>query len=215
LRNRLERLGIGDESRIVVIAGADWASPSTRILWTLQAAGLGGRSRWLDGGSDGWKRAGLPTTTMAPAAPTPGHLTLPADRRVVVDHAWIQAHLDDPRVRIIDGRAPVFYEGVGMPEHNEKAGHIPGAVNIPFNTLVDDSMEVLPLPELRRIFAAAGVTPGDTVAAYCHVGQQATVVILAARLLGYPARLYDGSYNEWKSLKLPTENLNPTATPAK
>jgi thiosulfate/3-mercaptopyruvate sulfurtransferase len=213
LRARIEKLGIGNKSHIVVIAGADWASPSTRIVWTLQVAGLGAQTRWLDGGLDGWKRAGYPLTTAVPPAPTPGHLTLPEDRALVVNHQWMQAHLDAPGVRIIDARSPVFFEGVGMPEHNAPAGHLEGAHNIPFNTLMDDSLEVLPLSELARIFADAGVQKGDTVAAYCHVGQQATVVIFAARLLGYPAVLYDGSATEWQSLKLPMVNPNPTATP--
>ncbi len=212
LTARLERLGIGDRSRIVVVAGADWASPSTRILWTLQVAGLGAHTRWLDGGSVGWKRAGLPTTTDVPPAPAQGHLTLPSDRSLVVDYQWVQAHLRSRGVKIIDGRAPVFYEGPGMPEHNSPGGHIPGAANIPFNSLVDDNMRMLSTPELHRMFADAGVQAGDTVAAYCHVGQQATVVLFAARLLGHPIRLYDGSMNDWENRKLPIEN--PTG-PAK
>ena len=84
--------------------------------------------------------------------------------------------------RIIDARAPMFFEGAGMPEHGHAAGHIPGAKNIPFNTLMNDSMQVLGREELRRIFTAAGVQQGDTVVAYCHIGQQASLVWFTARL---------------------------------
>jgi thiosulfate/3-mercaptopyruvate sulfurtransferase len=99
----------------------------------------------------------------------------------------------------------MFYEGPGMRDHS--AGHIEGATNIPFNSLVDDSLlTLLPRDELRRRFAAAGVQQGDTVAAYCHVGQQATVVIFAARLLGHPVRLYDGSMDDWEKRGLPLQN---------
>ena len=204
LRRRVEALGIGDRSRIVVIAGADWGSPATRILFTLQAAGLGANTRLLDGGSEGWKRARLPVTTEAPPPPKPGRLTLAADRSLVVDHTWMQSRIGAPGVRIIDARAPMFFEGAGMRDH--AAGHIPGARNVPFNTVMDDSLQVLPLAKLRSMFAAAGVQPGDTVAAYCHIGQQATVVVLAARLLGIPVRLYDGSFTDWEARKLPVEN---------
>ena len=204
LRNRLEGLGIGDGSRVVVVAGADWASPATRVLFTLQAAGLGARSRLLDGGSEGWKRAQLPVTTAVPPVPARGRLTIPADRSIVVDHAWVQSHVGAPGVRIIDARAPMFFEGPGMRDH--KAGHIPGARNVPFNTVMNDSLQVVPVAELRRMFAAAGVQPGDTVAAYCHIGQQATLVVLAARLAGIPVRLYDGSFTDWEGRKLPVEN---------
>jgi thiosulfate/3-mercaptopyruvate sulfurtransferase len=209
LRSRLEKLGISDGSRVVVVGDSDWVSPATRVVWTLQTAGLGARTRLLNGGASAWKRAGLAVTKEAPPAATPGKLTLAADRSVVVDNAWMQAHLKSPGIRVIDGRAPMFYEGVGMPEHNAKAGHIPGAKNIPFNSLTTDSLDMLPTAELRRIFAAAGVQPGDTVAAYCHIGQQATVVVFAARLLGIPVRLYDGSMNDWEARKLPLENEHP------
>ena len=219
LRDRLERFGIGDESRVVVVSGSDrasgdvWVSPATRVVWTLQAAGLGGRTRLLDGGLPAWKAAGLPLTSVVPAAARRGRLTLKADRSVVVDHQWIQAHLRSPGVRIIDGRAPVFFEGAGMPEHNHAAGHVPGAANIPFNTLTSDSSVFLPLAELRKKFAAAGVQPGDTVAAYCHIGQQATVVLFSARLLGHPVRLYDGSMADWEQRKLPLENATAPKKP--
>ena len=93
------------------------------------------------------------------------------------------------------------------------AGHIPGAKNLPFNTFADDSGKFLPLEQLRQRFASAGVQPGDTVVAYCHVGQQATVVLFSARLLGHPIRLYDGSMAEWERLKLPLENATAPKPP--
>ena len=211
LRQRLEGLGISDHSRIVVTFGADWVSPSTRVVWTLQTAGLGANTRFLDGGTRAWKRAGLPLTTAEPPAATPGRITATSDRSIVVDYRWMQARAFAPRVRLIDARTPVFFEGPGMESQGRKhaAGHIAGAKSLPFNSLNDDSLQFLPLAELRKKFADAGVQPGDTVAAYCHVGQQATVVLLGARLLGHPIRLYDGSMNDWEIRKLPIEN--PTA----
>ncbi len=209
LRGRLETLGISDDSRIVVVFGADWMSPSTRVVFTLQAAGLGAQTRFLDGGTAAWKRAGLPLVTAVPRAATPGRLTKAADRSVVVDHRWVQARATAPGIRLIDGRAPMFYEGPRMDMgggRSHEAGHIAGARNIPFNSLGDDSLRFLPVDELRRRFAAAGIQPGDTVAAYCHIGQQATVVLFGARLLGHPIRLYDGSMDDWEKRGLPLEN---------
>jgi thiosulfate/3-mercaptopyruvate sulfurtransferase len=204
LRSRLERLGIGDSSRVVVTGGQDWYSPPTRVVWTLQIAGLASRTRLLDGGTEEWKRAGLPLTTTVPAAATPGKLTRSQDRSALADHAWVQARLRAPGLRVIDARAPAFYEGPGMSNH--KAGHLPGAANVPFNSLGDDVGRMLPLDALRQRFREAGVQPGDTVVAYCHVGQQATVVVFAARLLGHPVRLYDGSMDDWERRGLPLEN---------
>ena len=204
LLRTLQGLGIDDRSRVVVAFGDDWVSPATRVVFTLQAAGLGDRTRFLDGGTPGWTRARLPTTREAPAAATAERLSTAVNRALIVDHEWVQANARTPGVRLIDGRAPMFYEGPGMNDHD--AGHIPGAANIPFNSLVDDSLRVLPVEELRRRFSAAGVQPGDTIAAYCHIGQQATVVLFAARLLGHPVRLYDGSMDDWEKRGLPLDN---------
>jgi len=52
---------------------------------------------------------------------------------------------------------------------------------------------------LSQAFFELGVKPGDRVVSYCHIGQQATVVYFAARFLGYDARMYDGSWDEWSA----------------
>jgi thiosulfate/3-mercaptopyruvate sulfurtransferase len=206
LVSRLEALGIGDRSRVVVAFGDEWVSPATRVVFTLQAAGLGDRTRFLDGGTTAWRRAGLPLVQDVPRAPAPARLTKRIDRSLIVDHAFVQRSGRTPGIRLIDARAPMFYSGPGMPEHQRGGGHIPGAANVPFNSLFDDSLRVLPVAELRRRFEAAGVRRGDTIVAYCHIGQQATVVVLAARLLGHDVKLYDGSMDDWAKRGLPVDN---------
>ena len=215
LRQSLERYGISDDSRVVVVFGADWMSPSTRVVLTLQAAGLGAQTRFLDGGTRAWKRAGLPLTTEAPAPAKPGRLTRAADRSIIVDYRWVQANEKSRGIRLIDARSPMFYEGPAMEMQGRRheAGHIAGAKNLPFNDLGDDSLLFLPVEQLRAKFAEAGVQPGDTVAAYCHIGQQATMVLFGARLLGHPIRLYDGSMDDWERRKLPLENAKASKPP--
>jgi thiosulfate/3-mercaptopyruvate sulfurtransferase len=79
---------------------------------------------------------------------------------------------------------------------NGKAGHIHGAINIPFTDVTDTNF-MFDRARLAALFERAGVKTGDTIVAYCHVGQQATAVIFAARLLGHPVRLYDGAFQDW------------------
>jgi thiosulfate/3-mercaptopyruvate sulfurtransferase len=50
---------------------------------------------------------------------------------------------------------------------------------------------------LRAMFDAAGVKPGQEVVTYCHIGLQGSLLYAAARQLGHPARLYDGSFQDW------------------
>ena len=82
-------------------------------------------------------------------------------------------------------------------------GQIAGARNNPFNSVWGDSNRVLPKAQLLQMFKAAGISPGDTVVAYCHIGQQATALLFAARSAGFTTRLYDGSMADWGKRQLP------------
>jgi thiosulfate/3-mercaptopyruvate sulfurtransferase len=204
LRQRLERLGISDDSRIVVYYGNDWVSPSTRALLTLQYMGLGAQASLLDGGLPAWKKAGHPVTADVPAART-GTLTARAPVSVIVDAQWVKAHLRTPGFAIVDARNTIFYDGPPS-EHAPKPAHVPGSVNIVFESPWDENNRLLPEPKLRELFAKAGVKPNDTIVAYCHIGQQATALLFAAQSLGHEIRLYDGSFQDWSLRGLPVES---------
>jgi thiosulfate/3-mercaptopyruvate sulfurtransferase len=196
LRATLEGLGVSDDSEIVVYAGDGVPLQSaTRIVFTLDYLGLGAQTSLLNGGLAAWQRAGRATTAAAPPIAA-GHLAARAVSPVVVDAAFVQSLGSRPRHVLVDARAPVFYNGT-EPTFG-KRGHIPKAVNIPFSSITDAAGRIS-LPDLKRTFEAAGIRPGDTIVAYCHVGQQATAVVLAARLLAIPVRLYDGAFQDWAS----------------
>jgi thiosulfate/3-mercaptopyruvate sulfurtransferase len=196
LRATLASRGISDDSRIVVYFGKQAAVQSaTRIVLTLDYAGLGDRTSLLNGGLAAWQRAGKAVTAEAVKV-TPGVLTARATKPVIVDAEFVKSLASRPNHKLIDARAPVFYTGV-EPTFG-KSGHIPGAVNIPFTDITDTEMMVS-RDRLAGVFARAGVKDGDTVVAYCHIGQQATAVIFAARLLGHPVVLYDGAFQDWAS----------------
>jgi thiosulfate/3-mercaptopyruvate sulfurtransferase len=216
LRQRLERLGISDDSRIVIYYGNDWVSPSTRALLTLQYAGLGSRASLLDGGLPEWKKGNRPVTTEVPAAPKPGKLTPRPTQPLIVDADFVKSHIRTSGYTIVDARNTVFYDGpiqdpggtdaMGHPRRKIVPGHIPGSVNIVFESVYDDTNHLLPDTRLREMFTQAGVKPNDTVVAYCHVGQQATALLFAAQALGYNVKLYDGSFQDWQRRQLPVES---------
>ncbi len=205
LRSRLEKLGISDDSRIVVYYAKDWVSPATRVVLTLDWIGLGDRTALLDGGMQAWKQESRPVTAVGPPTATPGRLSARRPRTdLIVDHSGVQRSIKATGVTIVDARAAMFYDG---PRHGEhRAGHIPSAVNLPFNSVFGDDLRLLSADSLTTLFRKAGVGPSDTLVVYCHLGQQATAVIFAARSLGYTARLYDGSFDDWSARKeLPVE----------
>jgi thiosulfate/3-mercaptopyruvate sulfurtransferase len=88
-----------------------------------------------------------------------------------------------------------------MPRH----GHIPGARSVPFDEVVNDSNVFKSATELSDLFRSAGVKTGDTVIGYCHIGQQATAMLFAARSIGFPVLLYDGSFEDWAKRNWPVD----------
>jgi thiosulfate/3-mercaptopyruvate sulfurtransferase len=198
LETRLEALGISDASRIVVYMGKDWVSPSTRVVFTLDYAGLGARTLLLDGGMPAWKAAGKPVTREVPAAATPGTLSLRPRAAAIADLAWVREHAGKSGSAVVDARLPQFYTGES--DNNgriPRPGHVAGAVSLPFESFVLPDGRFKSLDQLQALFTAAGIAAGTTIATYCHIGQQATVPYMAARLLGYDVKLYDGSYEDW------------------
>jgi len=194
LRTKLANLGISDDSHVVVYFNTDQSfSSATRVVFTLQYAGLGDHTSFLNGGMAAWIAAGHPVTE-AISPVTPGKLTLHPAQKIVADAELVRDFKQHPNYKLVDARSPVYYNGTEATY--KKNGHIPGAVNIPFTDLADDK-GLMDTEHIAQLFRAAGIKPGDTVVTYCHIGQQATVVVLGARLLGNPVMLYDGAFQDW------------------
>ena len=206
LHDALESFGISDSSRVVVYASDGYWSPSTRFVLTLDYAGLANVS-YLDGGLKGWVEAGQALSTDTPLAKK-GTLAPLKLRPVIVDAAFVQAHQGKSGFAIVDARNTEFFDGTkagGQRGQTPKLGHIPGAVSAPFNTFASDDGRLKSNEEIAAIFTKAGVKQGDTVIGYCHIGQQATAMLFAARSVGYNVVLYDGSFEDWNARNLPLE----------
>ena len=203
LKEALEAVGVSNSSRIILCGVGGNVSAAARVFLTLEYVGLGGRTSMLDGGFDAWKAEGKPVSIDVPKF-SPGSLTPHVHNEVFVDADWVNSHLHTPSIAIVDARAPQYYNGATAGQL--RSGHIPGAKNLYFSTLVDSTNKLLSGQKLRELFEKAGVKRGDEVAAYCHVGQSASLVYFAARYLGFKAHLYDGSFDEWGGLMdLPVE----------
>jgi thiosulfate/3-mercaptopyruvate sulfurtransferase len=204
LADTFGKLGVTNDSHVVLYMTNDWVSPTTRVFLTLDAMGLGDHTSILDGGLPAWKKERRPVTTDVPSVKH-GKLEPCAQNDVIVDLDYMKSNLHHPGVDIIDARMEAHHSGAEVPK-NSRVGHIPGATSLPFEKLVDDNNKLKPAAELKAILDAAGVKPGDRVVSYCYIGQRATVIYFVARYLGYDARLYDGSWEEWnKHTELPTE----------
>lgn len=205
LKAAFEKLGVSDNSQIVLYFGKDWISPTTRVYFTLAYLGMGERTSILDGGLPAWREAGKPVTTDV-KTPVQGKFNPKLNKDVVADVEWVQANLKNSSIAIIDARNTEFYDGT-KPGSNQRSGHILNAENIPFSSLVEEkTLKFKDKETLRKMFKEAKVESGDTITSYCHIGQQATVVFFVARYLGYKVRMYDGSFQDWSKRDLPIVN---------
>ncbi len=196
LQDAFETRGISNDSRIVVYFGKDTVSTATRVIWTLAYVGLGDRTSLLDGGMPAWRAAGYPLTSEV-KAPARGRLTPQLHPEILADAQYVAGHLHQPSFALIDVRLAPDYAGEETPRSMSRRGHIPGASNLPIEMMTDDQVRLKSPAALQELLRGAGVKPGSQVVSYCYIGQRATVIWFVARLLGYDAKMYDGSWDEW------------------
>ena len=198
LEARLEALGISDTSAVLVYMGKGSVPQTTRVVFTLDYAGLGGQTFVIDGGLAAWKAAGLPVTSEAPPAPAVGTLTVKVRPEAVATLQAVKDATDSRRRVVVDARATEYYTGQNDSGGRiPRPGHVAGARSLPYTSFLREDGTFKSQAEVEALFAAAGIAPGSGVITYCHIGQQATVPWLMARILGYDVQLFDGSYEEW------------------
>jgi thiosulfate/3-mercaptopyruvate sulfurtransferase len=201
----LERLGVSNTSQVVICHVLGDATAAARVYVTLDYLGMGDRTAILDGGLEAWKAEGRPVTRELPTY-RPGKFAPRVRSDVLVSLERLRATYRGEGVQLVDGRSPQAFnavEAVGV----FRGGHVPGAVNVPSSALTDSLGRYQPADTLKVRFQRAGVRPGSRLVAYCNVGRAACPVYVAAKMLGYPVQLYDGSFEEWSRQEdLPVEN---------
>jgi thiosulfate/3-mercaptopyruvate sulfurtransferase len=205
VRAALEERNVSSDRDVVVVFDSPRRlTQATRVVWTLTVLGMGDRTYLLDGGQPAWVAAGgdLSDARFIPYEGTMIEITTTPDAERVVDLGWFAREYRADGLSVVDARVPASYTGE-REEFPGRAGHIPGAGNLPVERLLDDDGRMLPVDGLRELLAAAGVEEGSRVVTYCHIGQRASAAWFAATLAGFDAAIYDGSMNEWGRTELP------------
>jgi thiosulfate/3-mercaptopyruvate sulfurtransferase len=195
---RAKKLGIGDGHRVIAYDTAGLFS-AARVWWMFKVMGHSDVAV-LDGGLPKWKREERPLDDLVPVlterhfVPRPNH-TLMRDVRQVEDA------LKSGREKVVDMRSAERFQGkVPEPRPGLRAGHMPGAVNLPYKELLAPDGTMLKAPELEKKLAALGVSPNEPAVASCGSGVTAAILVLAMTSLGAKrVALYDGSWAEWGS----------------
>lgn len=172
----------------------DYRSVSAaRAWWLLTRSGVDD-VRVLDGGLSAWVAAGLPLET-GDVVPERGSIEL---GELVGGIASIDDAAAWPeRGVLIDARAPERFRGETEP-YDPIAGHIPGAVNLPAEAVLDGSGFADP-GAIRDAFATVGATDETPIAAYCGSGLTAAHTALAGAAVGLQVTVYPGSWSQWSN----------------
>jgi thiosulfate/3-mercaptopyruvate sulfurtransferase len=194
--SRMQSLGLGDGSRIVVYDDSPFKS-AARAWWMLTLFGAHDVAI-LDGGIAKWKAEGRPLETGKPVL-RHRHFTVWKDDSGVRSKADILANLHSKDAEVVDARgAGRFTAEEKEPRPDMASGHIPGSRNLPYSNLFNADGTWKQGEALQEAFAEAGVDLSKPMITTCGSGMTAAVVLFAARVLGKrDVSLYDGSWSEW------------------
>ena len=206
--SRMRKLGLGDGLRLIVYDGAGIYS-APRVWWMFRA--MGHRDvAVLDGGLPKWRREGRPLNSEPPRL-RERHATIRMDRTLIRDVDQIAANLQSKAEQILDARSQGRFLGrEAEPRPNLRGGHVPAALNLPFDRLVKSDGTMRDRAALRAAFETAGIALDKPIVTMCGSGVTAAILSLGLAVIGHQRNsLYDGSWAEWGSRQdLPVQNSN-------
>lgn len=194
--SRVRAMGIGDGHRVVVY-DQDGLFSAARVWWMFRVFGHADVAV-LDGGLKKWIAEGREVDDMPPVM-RDRHFTGRKDASLVRDVTQVAAALKLGEEQLVDARSPSRFRG-DEPEPREglRAGHMPGALNVHYSTLLNADGTMKPAEEVKAIFEAAGVDMNCPIVTTCGSGVTAAIFSLALARIGHrKSALYDGSWSEW------------------
>ncbi len=188
-------MGIGEGDTIVVYDGPGiFTAP--RVWWMFRI--MGARNVFvLDGGMDGWKAEGRPTTAEVPT-PAPRAFNASFHAEAVTSFERMRDIVENRLAQIADARSAGRFAGEeAEPRAGMRSGHMPGARSLPSGAFSENG-KLKSLDALRRTFADTGIDLSKPVVTTCGSGVTAAIITLALQSLGHSDNtLYDGSWSEW------------------
>ncbi|MEO6835072.1 MAG: sulfurtransferase [Candidatus Tumulicola sp.] len=201
----LSEAGIANDTTVVLYGdNNNWFAAFA--LWLLRYYGHE-KVVLVDGGRKKWLAENRPLTTDVPKYPSTSYKVarVNADLRATRDLVLETAR--DRSRNLVDVRsAPEFTGEIiappGMPETAQRAGHIPGAINVPWAQAVNEDGTFKSRDELRKLYEAKGLDPSRPTIAYCRIGERSSHTwFVLKHLLGFDDVVnYDGSWTEYGNL---------------
>jgi thiosulfate/3-mercaptopyruvate sulfurtransferase len=215
LEKKLGALGVSRERLAVVYSNPfdNWGDEG-RMYWMLRYLGHP-NVRVLDGGWIKWS-AEMRRFECGPAVPRPAIFKAEINPVLITNKAEVRGIVGGPHpgTVIADARAPEEYQGA-VQHGIARGGHIPSAVNVPWNQFFNQDGTVKPVEQVRGILQKAGLSADQEVICYCTGGVRSAWLYFILKLAGYEkVKNYPGSWWEWgNDYVLPVVNLKELARP--
>jgi thiosulfate/3-mercaptopyruvate sulfurtransferase len=194
--SRMRALGVGDGHQVVVYDGAGLMS-AARVWWTFKLMGHTDIAV-LDGGFPKWQAEGRPIEDMPPVIKD-RHMSARFQNHLVRDVTHVSQATKLGTPQIVDARSAARFRGeADEPRAGLRKGHMPGAKNLPFQTLLNENGTLMAPDAIKEAFTQAGIDLTRPVITTCGSGITAAILSLALARIGHDQwSLYDGSWAEW------------------
>jgi thiosulfate/3-mercaptopyruvate sulfurtransferase len=215
LEKKLGALGISRERQVIVYSNPfdNWGDEG-RMYWMLTYLGHP-NVRVLDGGWIKWS-AEMRRFECGPAKPRPAVFKAEVNPSLMTVKAEVRAMVGAPHPETVlaDARTPEEYNG-SVQQGIARGGHIPSAVNVPWNQFFNPDGTVKPVGQIHAILEKEGLSPEKEVICYCTGGVRSAWLYFILKLAGYDrVKNYPGSWWEWgNDFLLPVVNLKEQARP--
>ena len=162
-----------------------------------------------------WEKDGRPLTTVVPTLPAGNFVATKADKglRATLINDVLPVAKKRVKADLIDIRGADEYNGKifaapGFQELSVRAGHIPGAINVPWGANVNADGTFKTVAELKKLYADKGVDGKQNIITYCRIGERSSLTwFVLSEILGYNVKNYDGSWTEYgNSVGVPIVN---------
>lgn len=208
-----QKIGISEDTTVVLYGDKNnWFAAWGAWVFNIYGAK---DVRVLDGGRVKWEKDGRALTTAVPAFKAGNFTTRVADKTLRASLLQDVLPVAKKRVKadLIDIRSADEYNGkifapAGFQELAVRAGHIPGAINVPWGQNVNADGTFKTVAELKKLYADKGVDGKQDIITYCRIGERSSLTwFVLSEILGYNVKNYDGSWTEYgNSVGVPISN---------
>lgn len=196
-------IGVNNDTTLVVYGDfKNWFA--TFAFWIFKYYGFRD-VRLMNGSRKKWFDEDRPISLEIPQFTRGNYRASEADSNIRAFMRYIQEAIGSSKKILVDVRSNDEYNGVTLApsdyssEYGQIGGHIPGAINVPWNLMVNEDGTFKPAEDLKKLYESLNITTDKEIITYCGIGERASYTWFVLKyLLGYPnVKSYDGSWLEW------------------